>query len=145
MEAAPKGLGAAARPTTPVLLIPGCYIFHINYCWSQVNLYLLNMRCLGVGSPVSKSFLGCLFVWSVVNVFIFLLLCMWSDCLCLPLFPQLDHVQLRGKASTGNSGLQHLLNEIHSVYTLLLGGRREFACWSPVCVFWKELQSSLKV
>lgn len=83
---------------------------HINYCWTQVNLYLLNMQCLGVGSLVSRSFLGRLFVWSVVNVFIFLLLCMWSGCLCLLLFSQLDHVQPMGNACTGNSGLQHLLD-----------------------------------
>lgn len=72
----PKDLGTAARATTPALLIPGCYIFRINYCWSQVDLYLLNMQCLAVGNSVSKSFLGHLFVWSVVNVFMFLLLCM---------------------------------------------------------------------
>lgn len=70
MEADPKDLGTAARATTPVLLIPGCYVFHINCCWTQVNLYLLNMQCLAVDSPVSRSFLG-VFICLVCCKFIY--------------------------------------------------------------------------
>lgn len=146
VQAAPQGLGNCSEG------------HHGSWCCFQAVTFVTSAPA---GARLSCTCWVCsAWVWAaqsaggVFGVFICLVyykcvyfpasLCMGSD-LCLALFSQLDHVQPRGKARTGSSALQQLLNSVHSVASLLLGGRRKFASWSPVRVFRRELQSCLKV
>lgn len=51
-----RGWGSSQRiwelQQGPQLLFCWCYTLHISYCWSRVNLYLLNVQCLGVAVGV---------------------------------------------------------------------------------------------